>query len=364
MREAIEATLTELLTGTELFFFDELHVHDPGSAALLNNLLAEIAERGIPTLITSNYAPEGLLPDEMFHHVIEPSITILREQFVIEELDGGTDYRRQVASRTGGFASGHWLTVGPGQATQDALLSIGEIAPGSDEVVTVLEGHRVLQASAVRGSQIWFDFASLLGTRSVTHDYLELAEQFDAWILMGVPRLSQMDPAARQRLVTLIDVLVERDRPLIVCSEVSREELVDIADPPPICSASKADCNSCSNRSPFEEFNTPGPGVCDSATFRLDRARKLRMARQQECQQIRTLWKDPFHVTKACPLAAAATALALTACGDADADESADGTSLTPQAESALSSNRCASPTPVSKGWKPSCWNSKTSVSP
>ncbi|GAA4474734.1 cell division protein ZapE [Enteractinococcus fodinae] len=233
MRKAIEATLTELLAGTELFFFDELHVHDPGSAALLNNLLAEIAERGIPTLITSNYEPEGLLPDVMFHHVIEPSITILREQFVVEELDGGTDYRSLAAPRSGGFASGHWLTLGPGQATQDALLSVGEIAPGSDEVVTVLEGHRALQASAVRGSQIWFDFANLLGTRSVTHDYLELAEQFDAWRLTDVPRLSRMDPASRQRLVTLIDVLVERDRPLIVCAEVSREELVDIADPPP-----------------------------------------------------------------------------------------------------------------------------------
>lgn len=232
MRNAIDATLTELLSGTELFFFDELHVHDPGSAALLNNLLAEIVQRGIPTLITSNYEPEGLLPDEMFHHVIEPSITILREQFVVHELDGGTDYRSQVASRDGGFASGHWLTA-PGESTQDTLLSIGLIAPGNDEAVTVLEGHRALCASAVRGSQIWFDFASLLGTRSATHDYLELAQHYAAWVLLNVPRLSRMDPAARQRFVTLIDVLVERDRPLVVCSEVSREELVDIADPPP-----------------------------------------------------------------------------------------------------------------------------------
>lgn len=233
MREAIGATLTELLTGTELFFFDELHVHDPGSAALLNNLLGEIAQRRIPTLITSNYEPESLLSDEMFHHVIEPSIAILQEHFVVAELDGGTDYRGLDKSREGGFASGHWLTSAPGQATRNALLSIGLTAPGADEAVTVLEGHRALQASAVRGSQIWFDFPALLGTRSVTHDYLELAEHYDAWVLLDVPPLSQMDPAARQRLVTLIDVLVEHDKPLTVSSAVSREELVDIADPPP-----------------------------------------------------------------------------------------------------------------------------------
>ena len=45
MREAIEVTLQDLLTGTELFFFDELHVQDPASAVLLNRLLADRRKR-------------------------------------------------------------------------------------------------------------------------------------------------------------------------------------------------------------------------------------------------------------------------------------------------------------------------------
>lgn len=232
-RDAIEATLTELLTGTELFFFDELHVHDPGSAALLNRLLAEIAERGIPTLITSNYEPEGLLPDLMFHHVIEPSIKILRENFDVRVLDGGTDYRSRRPARTDGFAAGHWLTAASGSAAREALVSVGMPPPGDAEAVTVLEGHRALHASAVRGTEIWFRFNDLLGTRSATDDYLELAERFDSWVLLDVPRLSQADPASRQRLVTLIDILVERDMQLVVCADVHREVFVDIADPPP-----------------------------------------------------------------------------------------------------------------------------------
>jgi cell division protein ZapE len=89
-----------------------------------------------------------------------------------------------------------------------------------------------LRVKAVRGSEIWFDFADLLSSSSVTSDYLELAEYFTSWVLINVPRLSQTDPASRQRLVTLIDVLVDRDIPLTVCSEVSREGLVDIDDPP------------------------------------------------------------------------------------------------------------------------------------
>jgi len=232
-RQAIEATLHELLPGTQLFFFDELHVHDPGSAALLNNLLHDIAERGIPTLITSNYEPERLLSDPMFHHVIEPSVKILRDRFRIHILDDGTDYRSRHTAETQGFAGGQWLVTERDEEVDAVLTAAGFTPPTPDEAVSVLAGHRALRASAVRGSQIWFNFADLLGKPSITTDYLDLVEQYDNWVLTHVPRLSQADPASRQRLVTFIDVLVDRDIPLTVCAEVPREALVDIGDPPP-----------------------------------------------------------------------------------------------------------------------------------
>lgn len=232
-RDAISATLVELLTDAELLLFDELHVHDPGSAALLNRLLAEVVQRGIPTLITSNYAPEGLLPDQMFHHIIEPSISILREHFSIRTLDGGTDYRRQQAHNAAGFASGAWLVAGPGQRPDQVLRAAGLQPPEAAEATTVLDGHRRLMASAVRGAEIWFDFVDLLQTPSMTSDYLDLADHYDFWVLTNVPRLSKTDPASRQRLVTLIDVLVERDIALTVSAEAPRDHIVDIATPPP-----------------------------------------------------------------------------------------------------------------------------------
>lgn len=183
MREAIDTTLTRLLADTKLFFFDELHVHDPGSAALLNRLLAEIAAQGIPTLITSNYEPESLLSDPTLDHVIEPSIRTLRSNFRIEMLDGGNDYRKYGAGKDSGFASGRWLVAGLGQDSHNVLIAADLTPPGQAEAVTVLEGHRALRASAVRDTEIWFDFTNLLDVRSVTNDYLELADQFDTWFL-------------------------------------------------------------------------------------------------------------------------------------------------------------------------------------
>ena len=231
-REAIEATLQNLLTGTELFFFDELHVHDPGSAVLLNRLLAAITEHRIPTLITSNYEPEGLLQEPAFHHVIKPGIKILREHFSVVTLDDGTDYRLQHVSHDAGFASGRWLVVESGHTVYQTLRAAGLVPPKQAEATTVLNGHRALRALAVRGTQIWFDFADLLQARSVTSDFMELADGYDQWVLTGVPKLSNTDPASRQRFVTLIDVLVDRDIPLTVCTTVPRTELSSTEQPP------------------------------------------------------------------------------------------------------------------------------------
>lgn len=231
-RTAIAETVDQLLTGAGLLFFDELHVQDPGSAALLNTLLAECAWRRIPTLITSNYEPEGLLPDPIYHHVIVPGIQTVREHLVVRTLDGGVDYRRQNSGADHGFASGTWVECTPGTHHDAALAELGIAAPAPEESALVLEGHRAVRARCAREAEICFDFADLLEARTTTRDILDLADRFESWVITGVPPLSGFSRAARQRWVSLIDVLVDRDRALTVCASVSREALVDIDDPP------------------------------------------------------------------------------------------------------------------------------------
>ncbi|WP_449282633.1 cell division protein ZapE [Leucobacter sp.] len=228
-RAAIEETVEELLSGARLFFFDELHVHDPGGASLLNRLLDELTRRGVPTLLTSNYEPEELLPNPVYHHVFVPGIRIIRERFAVRALDGGADYRREGGSGSGtGFGSGRWIL----HSDDDAIRGAGLARPAADEATTVLHGHRALRALAVRGSEVWFDFSDLLEATSIAEDYLDLTADFDSWVLSGVPPLSRASREARQRFVALLDVLVDADLPLIVLADTDRAGLVDIDDPP------------------------------------------------------------------------------------------------------------------------------------
>ena len=228
-REAIEQTVDELLAGTRVFFFDELHVHDPASASLLNRLLEELVTRRIPTLITSNYAPEALLPHRVYHHVMEPGIRLLRAHCAVVEMDGGADYRRMAPAPPTAFASGMWV-VSPDVALGAQLAGLE--APGPQEATSVLKDHHALRASAVRGRQVWFSFADLLEVPSIAQNYLDLVDFFDHLVVTHVPALSQVSRAARARWVNLLDVLVDQDCRLTVISSVPRDKLVDIADVP------------------------------------------------------------------------------------------------------------------------------------
>jgi predicted ATPase len=58
---------------SRLLFFDELHIHDSGDARLLTRLLYHVFTRKLTVLATSNYAPDNLLPNPVWHHIFEPA---------------------------------------------------------------------------------------------------------------------------------------------------------------------------------------------------------------------------------------------------------------------------------------------------
>lgn len=233
-RNAIASTVEDLLDGTELFYFDELHVQDPGAAALLNKLLAEIAQRRVPTLITSNYAPESLLPHRVYHHVVQPGIDTLRASFTVRELVGDTDYRLLGGGSTTRFASGQWI-VSPAEPSPDAgtdtvIPGITPIEPA--EATTVLKDHHQIPALAVRKNCVIFDAVTLLESPVTSKDVLDLVASYNEWVLVGLPPLSKLSRPARHRIVTVVDVLVDADAKLTVTSTVAREKLDDVAKPP------------------------------------------------------------------------------------------------------------------------------------
>ncbi|WP_435737840.1 cell division protein ZapE [Cellulosimicrobium sp. PMB13] len=221
---AVDAAIDDLLRGTTLLYLDELHLHDSGDATLLTRLLRRTFEAGVVVLATSNYAPDTLLPNPLWHHLAEPGIALLREHLDVVELAGPTDYRSLGGRGRPGFAAGAWLA--PGTTAQ--LAARGLRAPGPGEATRLRSGPRTFAVSAAREghdagpAELWVTFEDLATRATSTLEYLDWAARFPRWVVTGVPLLTEVDREAQQRFVAVVDVLCDADVELVVTSPHDR----------------------------------------------------------------------------------------------------------------------------------------------
>ncbi len=195
MDRAIEA-----VTGVgRLLFFDELHVHDSGDARLLTRLLDHAFSHGVSVLATSNYAPDDLLPNPIWHHTFDRGIDVIKTNMDLFHLEGPVDYRSRRTDHSSGFASGTWTT------------STSAVLPDCGEEATVTVRGRRFPILAAGADHLWATFAQICNSPTSTIEYLEWARTFSTWTVIDIPLLENTNPEAQQRFINLVDVLVDAD---------------------------------------------------------------------------------------------------------------------------------------------------------
>ncbi|PNG29158.1 cell division protein ZapE [Pseudomonas protegens] len=213
--DALETTLDELLNQCRVLCFDEFHVHDIGDAMLITRLFKALFNRGITLLLTSNYAPEGLLPNPLYHARFKPVIELINGRMQVMEVGGPHDYRSQARSHDQQlFTQGHY--VWPGTPAQRQALELPERhAPAAQLTV----GARQLTVRQIQQRSIRFEFNDVCEQPTAVMDYLELSRHFDTWIIDELPELGECSIAAQQRFINLIDVLYDQDKRLLLIGQ-------------------------------------------------------------------------------------------------------------------------------------------------
>ncbi|MFI9505907.1 cell division protein ZapE [Nocardia sp. NPDC052566] len=207
---SIGKAIDTLLGNARLVCFDEFHVHDIGDAMLIARMLDDLFARRIVLVVTSNYPPEELLPNPLFHDKFLPAIAKIVAHMDLVTLDGPLDYRtRGHAERE--FATGRYL--------------LGDAAVTG--VVDLPIGARKLRARTIENEALAIDFANICGAPTSAADYVQLAKRFRHWTLCDIPPLRTVPPDWAMRLVNLVDVLYDADIELTVYAQVPLSDLID-----------------------------------------------------------------------------------------------------------------------------------------
>lgn len=221
-----------MVEDVRLLAFDELVVNNMADAAILSRLFAELFERGVTIVATSNRPPADLYKNGLNRELFLPFIDLLGKRMDVVALNGPVDYR---LDRLGRMDT--WLVPNGAEATAElsaAFFRLTDYPPEDRAHVPSLElevgrARTLTVPKALKGVAV-FSFKKLCGEARGAPDYLAIARRFHTVILVGIPKLGPENRNEAARFVTLIDALYEHKVKLLAAADAPPETLYEAGD--------------------------------------------------------------------------------------------------------------------------------------
>jgi cell division protein ZapE len=219
--DAIRLAALELAQEAWLLCFDEFHVTDIADAMILGRLFAELFERGVVMVATSNVSPDELYKDGLNRALFVPFIAMIEDHMKVVRLAARTDFRLE---KLAGMPVWHI----PADAAADVALDgawrrlAGGHNGGAQELA--LKGRTVHVPRAAMGVAR-FTFHDLCEQPLAAADYLRIAREYHTVIVDRIPVMSFDTRNAAKRFIILIDTLYDMNVKLIASAAAEPEAL-------------------------------------------------------------------------------------------------------------------------------------------
>lgn len=219
--DPLDAIAERFARETRVICFDEFFVSDIGDAMILANLLKGLFHRGVTLVCTSNIEPDGLYWNGLQRARFLPAIDLLNRYTHVLNVDGGVDYRLRTLEQAQLF---HYPLD---QAAEEGLRkSYRDLALEAGDHERDLEiNGRLIRALRHSDDVVWFEFQELCDGPRSQNDYIELAREFHAVIVSGVPVMDGNSDDRARRFINMVDEFYDRCVKLILSAEAPIPEL-------------------------------------------------------------------------------------------------------------------------------------------
>jgi cell division protein ZapE len=219
--DPIKLVAEELAAESWLLCFDEFHVTDIADAMILGRLFAQLFERGIVMVATSNVPPDKLYKDGLNRALFLPFIDMLNARNDVVRLEARTDFRLEKLA-------GQPVWYVPDDAAAGAALDQtwrrltgGERGAALD---LALKGRSVHVPRTFMGVAR-FSFPDLCEQPLAAADYLRITREFHTVILDHVPVMTYDNRNAAKRFIILIDTFYDMNVKLIASAAAAPDAL-------------------------------------------------------------------------------------------------------------------------------------------
>ena len=201
-----------------LLCFDEFFVSDIGDAMILAELLNHLFERRVTLVATSNVEPSLLYENGLQRRRFLPAIRLIERHCEVVAMEGDLDFRLRVLRKSEIYRA----------AADDAGLerSFRELCPGVAEPDAELQVHgRSIRARQRGEDVVWFEFTEICDGPRSQNDYIELAREFHAVVVSGIPVFTPTTEDQARRFISLIDEFYDRNVKMLFSAAAPVEQL-------------------------------------------------------------------------------------------------------------------------------------------
>ena len=195
--------------------FDEFHVVDVADAMLLSRLFTAMFDQGISIVVTSNWPPDDLYKGGLQRERFLPFIKLVKERMEVVAVESPMDYRARKLKEMSVYFSP--LNAESQKRADDLFLNLTDGEEGAQDLVSV-KGRTIQVPIAVKGVAR-FSFPQLCDRPLGAEDYLALAKRYHTVFLENIPILGYDRRNEAKRLMTLVDVLYDNHRNLVITAD-------------------------------------------------------------------------------------------------------------------------------------------------
>ena len=222
-KNPLEIVARQLADETRVICFDEFFVSDITDAMILGGLFELLFDYGVSLVATSNIIPDGLYKNGLQRSRFLPAIAMLNKHTQVVNVDGGVDYRLRVLEQ----AELYHFPLDSG-ADKSLKCSFDNLNPDDLHVQNNCDleiNNRSIVVRAYSDDVAWFDFDVLCDGPRSQNDYIELAKEFHAVLISGVPQLGVAKDDQARRFINMVDEFYDRHVKLVIAAEVPLEQL-------------------------------------------------------------------------------------------------------------------------------------------
>ena len=199
----------------ELIYLDEFQVTNIVDAMILGNLFKKIFDENIKVLFSSNVKINNLYKDGLQRDQFLPFIKIIKDKCYQEKLSIEEDYRKSQSNKDKRFF--YPLDETTNFKVNKFYRQKTKNIENKEKILTI-KGRKFIIENYFNGISR-FDFKDLCAKNIGAEDYIKIAETCNFIIIENIPNFNNDNSNQQQRFITLIDILYEKNIPLLVSSK-------------------------------------------------------------------------------------------------------------------------------------------------